>query len=322
MPTKQNNSGFGYLPVLIISALVISGTYFGYNWYNNQNSLNQTENKEVEDVLQAATAGGVKDLLSFFLYNYFDAPNLTEFNKGTTGLIITTSDQLDRCIFAPRASKRTIVKYNFQGKPFGATVFQNVKMHIMPRNLVNKEFAVVALNTGSLIGFNENVKVIKSACGSNVYVIEQPSTPITPANFSTLVSGQVAPIGTSQARIEFDGANTGKVYPSEEGTKLDPSVYRTFVQRGMTVKMNQYNENVKARTFNSKAVKCSGDCNNGFTFTINFKPLNEYEKVNEIIFPAPANTKYDVVSACGRDKNEEKPNTWVNEVCAIGMLQK
>ena len=321
MPTKQNNSGLGYLPVLIISALVISGTYFGYNWYNNQNSLYQNENKEVEDVLQAATAGGVKDMLSFFLYNYFDAPNLTEFNKGTTGLIVTTSDKLDRCIFAPRASKRTIVKYNYQGKPYGATVFQNVKMQIMPRNIVNKEYAVVALNTGSIIGFNNNVKIINSACGSNIYVIEQPSTPITVDNFPTLVSGEVASIGTSQAKIEFDYAKkTVKVYPSKKGTKLDPSVYRTFVQSGINVKIGEdmYTPQPKLRTLNSKLIKCSGDCNNGFTIEIKDKQLdnpNIRQEIRYIIFPTPPKINYFVVSACGLDLNNNYPNTWVGDIC-------
>jgi hypothetical protein len=61
MPTKQNNSGFGYLPVLIISALVISGTYFGYSWYSNNSS------QEVENKISAVAEEDMsdKDVLQF-----------------------------------------------------------------------------------------------------------------------------------------------------------------------------------------------------------------------------------------------------------------
>lgn len=51
MPTKQNNSGFGYLPILIISAVIISGGLFGYSWYKNFN----TTEKEGDDVLAVVT---------------------------------------------------------------------------------------------------------------------------------------------------------------------------------------------------------------------------------------------------------------------------
>ena len=63
MPTKQNNSGFGYLPVLIISALVISGTYFGYSWYSSnsnqeiEKNIAESSNQEIveSDVLQSTS---------------------------------------------------------------------------------------------------------------------------------------------------------------------------------------------------------------------------------------------------------------------------
>lgn len=51
MPIVKNNQGFGYLPIIAISALVLTGTYFGYTWYTN--SLNSTV--ENTDVLAGAT---------------------------------------------------------------------------------------------------------------------------------------------------------------------------------------------------------------------------------------------------------------------------
>lgn len=75
-----NNKGYGFLPVIAISALIITGSYFGYSWYMSNDSggsvkLNNTEvtlnnneesNNEDADVLQAASRGKV---------NTFSNPN-------------------------------------------------------------------------------------------------------------------------------------------------------------------------------------------------------------------------------------------------------
>jgi len=48
MLSHQNNKGFGYLPVIAVSALVLTGLYFGYNWYNSQNSTNLKSDAPLE----------------------------------------------------------------------------------------------------------------------------------------------------------------------------------------------------------------------------------------------------------------------------------
>lgn len=84
-----NNKGYGFLPVIAISALVITGSYFGYSWYmsndtkdnftlnNNEVSLN---NNEDADVLQASTINlnysNPANWPVVFDYSYLDPKNV------------------------------------------------------------------------------------------------------------------------------------------------------------------------------------------------------------------------------------------------------
>ena len=63
MPDFKNNKGYGILPVIAVSALVLTGAFFGYNLYNqnstgNRNTSNDLASEakvdENSDVLQAA----------------------------------------------------------------------------------------------------------------------------------------------------------------------------------------------------------------------------------------------------------------------------
>lgn len=63
MPDFKNNKGYGILPVIAVSALVLTGAYFGYNLYNQNSIVNRNESNDLaseakfdenSDVLQAA----------------------------------------------------------------------------------------------------------------------------------------------------------------------------------------------------------------------------------------------------------------------------
>ncbi len=55
MPTIKNNHGFGAVPFLAVFALVLTGTYIGYSYYNN-NSQVSIEPINLENLSAVSTA--------------------------------------------------------------------------------------------------------------------------------------------------------------------------------------------------------------------------------------------------------------------------
>jgi hypothetical protein len=55
MPTIKNNHGFGAVPILAVFALVLTGTYFGYSYYNS-NSQVSIESINLENLSAVSTA--------------------------------------------------------------------------------------------------------------------------------------------------------------------------------------------------------------------------------------------------------------------------
>lgn len=265
-----SNKGFSPLYLLLtisLTTLVLIATYT-YFYINTNNSS--------ENVLQATSPSQTNMNISSFLFqNLFGVQNLNEFNRATTPLIIASSNNINlpnNCIFQPRASKPLNVGYRFNSKQYTASIYQNVPIQVLPKNTSQKRYAVVIIPNTALIGFKNTTNLLKHSCGNNIYILEQPQTPITTGNFINLIagSGSVTPTATTSPKPP----KTAKIYVNTKNeytfvsvlttltTSQNAQTYYLFKDKGIKVFFNDGTSSNYTNFF------CSTSCRD-FASTIN-----------------------------------------------------
>ena len=296
---KTNNKGFGGLPVLILMLSLSVLSFVGYQYYSSLNKLVDTAIEEVnsEDVLQATSNSVPKDLNNFFFRYFLNSENLSEYNRGTEATILSTSKEFKNCIFSQRSSKPINVYYTLAGRNYSAKIFQNVKLQTLPDYTYEENYAVIIPSVNAAISFNTNSGIIKSNCGptQGIFILQQPSTPITQASFNSLVTEDKVMIPEIKAEILITPEKNNQTFLTVTPTgdeKANLLVNDLFKKKGIMVRLDN------KKTLIIKETSCVlGGCAKGFKMRIPATPLyiKSSIQMTEILLPSISkDTEYDI----------------------------